>query len=97
MKRRCGTTTIRIEDDLKTRIAVAAERAGKSAHAFIVEAIAQKVEQIEAEEELRQVAQKRWAKVLQTGKSVSWEDAKLYVAERSQGRPAARPSTRKLG
>jgi predicted transcriptional regulator len=91
------TTTIRIEDDLKTRIAVAAEHAGKSAHAFIVEAIAQKVEQIEAEEELQQVAQKRWGKVLQTGKSVSWEDAKLYVAERSQGRRVARPSTRKIG
>lgn len=91
------TTTIRIEDDLKARIATAAERAGKSAHAFIVDAISQKVEQIEAEEELHQLAQKRWAKVLQTGKSVAWDDAKEYLVARAAGRPAVRPLARKVG
>ena len=35
-----STTTIRLEDDLKERIAQAAERTGRSAHAFIVDAIA---------------------------------------------------------
>jgi uncharacterized protein (DUF1778 family) len=99
-----STTSIRIEDDPKARIATAAEHAGKSAHAFIVEAISQKVEQIEAEEELQQLAQERWAKVLQTGKpanrqtgkSIAWDDAKEYLVARAAGRPVVRPSARKM-
>ena len=35
-----STTTIRLEDDLKARVAAAAEREGKTAHAFILDAIA---------------------------------------------------------
>ena len=38
-----STTTIRIEDDLKTRVAAAAEQMGKTAHAFILDALAQTV------------------------------------------------------
>ena len=41
------TTTIRLDDDLKSRVAAAARREGKTAHAFILEAIAQTVEQAE--------------------------------------------------
>ena len=36
-----STTTIRLEDDLKARVAAAAERAGVTAHAFILDAIEQ--------------------------------------------------------
>jgi len=50
------TTTIRIEDDLKARVAAAAERAGKTAHAFILDAIAQTVEQAELDHECHRVA-----------------------------------------
>jgi len=35
-----STTTICLEDDLISRIAAAAERASKTAHAYIIEAIA---------------------------------------------------------
>lgn len=34
------TTTIRLEDDLKSRVAAAAERESKTAHAFMRDAIA---------------------------------------------------------
>ena len=37
-----ATTTLRIEDELKARVTAAAERAGKSPHAFMLEAIAQR-------------------------------------------------------
>ncbi|MCB2022371.1 MAG: ribbon-helix-helix protein, CopG family, partial [Burkholderiaceae bacterium] len=65
-----STTTIRIEDALKERVAAAAERAGKTTHAFILDAIAQTVEQAEADEQFHHLADTRWAKVLATGKSV---------------------------
>lgn len=42
-----ATTTIRLPDDLKARIARAAERSGKTTHSLILEAIAEKAEQEE--------------------------------------------------
>ena len=91
-----STTTIRIEDDLKARVAAAAERAGKTAHAFILDAIAQTVEQVELDEEFHRVADERWAKVLATGKTVPWDDAKAYLEARSRGERPRKPVERKL-
>ena len=91
------TTTIRIDDDLKARIAAAAERAGKTAHAFILDAIAQTVEQVELDDAFHRVADKRWAKVLATGKTVPWDDAKAWLEARSRGERARKPVARKPG
>ena len=90
-----STTTIRIEDDLKARIAVAAERAGKTAHAYIVDAIAQSVEQAELDDEFHRVADARWAKVLASGKTVPWDAARTYLEARSRGERARKPVARK--
>jgi predicted transcriptional regulator len=93
-----GTTTIRIEDDLKARLAAAAEKAGKTPHAFILDAIAQKVEQVELDEAFHRLADKRWAQVLATGRTVPWDEARTYIESRARGdrprRPAARKPTR---
>jgi predicted transcriptional regulator len=90
------TTTIRIGDDLKVRLAAAADRAGKTAHAFILDAIAQTVEQVELDDDFHRVADERWAKVLATGKTVPWADAKTYLEARSRGERARKPPARKL-
>jgi len=92
-----STTTIRLEDALKERVAAAAERAGKTTHAFILDAIAQTVEQIEADEQFHDVADTRWAKVLATGKSVPWSEARAYLQARAHGERPRKPSARKLG
>jgi predicted transcriptional regulator len=92
-----STTTIRIEDDLKARVAQAAERTGKSAHAFIVEAIARSVEQAELEHEFHTIADRRWAKILKTGETVSWDDARAYALARARGEQVRRPAARKPG
>ena len=92
-----STTTIRIEDDLKLRVAVAAERAGKTAHAFILDAISQTVEQAELDDEFHRVADERWAKVLATGKTLPWVELSGYLTARSGGDPARKPVARKLG
>ena len=91
-----STTTIRIEDELKARIATAAKRAGKTAHAFILDAIAETVEQSEQDDEFHRVADERWAKFLSTGKSVPWDDAKAYLEARSRGERPRKPASRKL-
>lgn len=90
------TTTIRIEDDLKVRIAAAAQRAGKTAHAFILDAISQTVEQVELDNAFNALADQRWANIQATGKTVPWEDAKAYLAARANGQPARKPAARKL-
>jgi predicted transcriptional regulator len=92
-----STTTIRIEDELKARVAAAAERAGKTAHAFILDAIAQTVEQAELDEEFHSGADARWAKILATGKTVPWDDAKAWLEARSRGERPRRPMARKPG
>jgi toxin ParE1/3/4 len=46
-----STTTIPLQEDLKARVAAAAERTEKSSHAFILDPIAQTVEQSDLDEE----------------------------------------------
>jgi predicted transcriptional regulator len=89
-----STTTIRIEEALKARIAAAADRAGKTAHAFILDAIAQTVEQVEIDEEFQRLADERWAKVLATGKTVPWDDARAYLEARARGDKVRKPAAR---
>lgn len=91
-----STTTIRIDDDLKKRVAAAAERAGKTSHGFIVDAIAQTVEQAELNDEFHRVADERWAKILATGKTVSWDEMRSYLMARARGKSPRRPRARKL-
>jgi predicted transcriptional regulator len=88
------TTTIRIDEDLKARVTAAAERAGTTAHAFILDAIARTVEQAELDEEFHRVADERWAKLLATGKTVAWDDAKDWLAARSLGKRPRKPVAR---
>jgi len=92
-----STTTIRIDDDLKARVAAAAEQMGKSAHAFIVDALAERVEQVELDAAFHALADERWANIRAKGKTVAWDDAKAYlVARANDERPHKPPTARKL-
>ena len=91
------TTTIRIEETLKARVAAAADRAGKTAHAFMLDAIAQTVEQAELDEAFHHVADERWTKLRTTGKTVSWDAAKDWLEARSRGESPRKPAAHKLG
>lgn len=90
------TTTIRIEEALKARIAAAAERAGKSSHAFILDALSETVERNEMDDALHRLADDRWSALIQSGKSVPWDEAKSYLQARAAGRKLPKPASRKL-
>ena len=90
-----ATTTIRIEDELKLRVTVAAEIAGKTPHAFILDAIAATVEQVELETEFDAIAERRWASIVATGKTVPWEAARQHLLARSRGERPQRPAAQK--
>ncbi len=85
-------TTIRIDDDLKARVAAAAKCAGQSAHAFMLDAIAQTVDQAELDDELHRIADARWAQLLATGQTVPWDQAKPYLSARARGERVCRPA-----
>jgi len=87
-----STTTIRIEDALKARIATAAQQAGKTAHAFILDAISQTVDQVEQDNAFNALADQRWANIQAGGKTVPWDDAKAYLTARANGKPARKPA-----
>jgi predicted transcriptional regulator len=90
-----STTTIRIEDELKARVAASAARSGKTTHAFIVDAIAQTVARAELDEQFHHVADERWAKLLATGKTVPWDEARVYLQARAAGEHPRKPAARK--
>ncbi|HEX4585024.1 MAG TPA: DUF1778 domain-containing protein [Burkholderiaceae bacterium] len=91
------TTTIRIDPDLRARVAAAAKRAGKTTHGFIMDAIARTVEEAELDDEFHRLADDRWGTFLANGKSVPWEEARKYLLARARGERPARPRARKIG
>lgn len=90
-----STTTIRLPDELKARIVSAAERAGKTTHSFILEAIAEKAELEELRADFDEEADARFAKILATGKTIAWKDMRQYLEDRVAGKPVPRPAPKK--
>jgi predicted transcriptional regulator len=90
------TTTIRLTEDLKARVAAAAKRSGTTAHAFILDAIADKTAQEDARADFDTVAEERYARLVATGKTIAWDEMKAYLEQRLAGKPAKRPAARKL-
>ena len=85
-----STTTLRIEDDLKARVAAAVEQTGKTPHAFMLEAITRTIDQAEQDRAFYHLAEQRWATLLETGQSVGWEDTKSWLsAKANRASPAA--------
>lgn len=86
-----STTTIRIPDELKARLSRIAEQQGMSTHGLIIEAIAEKADALERRQSLYAEAEARYAKVLQTGLAVTWEDMREYLDARMAGKHPPRP------
>jgi len=91
-----STTTIRLPDELKARVAAAAKQAGTSAHAFILEAIAEKAEQAERRSDFDAVAEARYARIAATGETIPWQEMRGYLEARMEGKTSKRPARRKL-
>lgn len=91
-----STTTIRLPEDLKSRIADAAERAGTTAHSFILEAISEKVNQDERRSEFHELAEQRYANIVANGKTIPWDQMRSYLEDRVAGKKVTRPTAKKL-
>ena len=89
------TTTIRLPDDLKARIASAAERAGKTTHSFILEALAEKAELEEQRADFDAQADARLAKIVASGKTIPWADMRHYLEAHLADKEVPRPVPKK--
>lgn len=91
-----STTTIRLPDELKARVSRAAERAGTTAHSFIINAIEEKADQEEHRIDFHDVADRRYAAILASGKTVPWNEMRRYLEDRLAGSSGNRPTPKKF-
>ena len=91
-----STTTIRLPEDLKARVAAAAKRSGITAHGFILEAIAEKAAQEERRADFDAVAEDRYARLVASGETIPWLEMRGYLEDRLAGKSVKRPPVRKL-
>lgn len=85
------TTTLKLPESLKKRIAPLADSAGKTAHAWMVEAI--ETQAMLAEKRRAFIADARAAEkeVERTGKVYAFDDVHRYMRALAGGRKARRP------
>jgi predicted transcriptional regulator len=91
-----STTTIRLPENLKARVAAAAKRAGTTTHGFILDAIAEKAEQEDMRAAFDAEAEDRYARIVATGKTIPWQEMRGYLEERLAGKEVKSPVARKL-
>jgi predicted transcriptional regulator len=91
-----STTTLKLPDDLKQRIADAAAAAGKTPHAFMVEAIEQQTQLAERRKAFIGSALVAEQEVAQYGLVYDGDEVLSYLKARLEGRKAMRPRKRRV-
>ena len=90
-----STTTIRLPEALKARIARVAAQSNQTAHSFILEAIAEKAEQAERRERFVQDAQAAAAEVDANGEVFAASEVHEYLRSRLVGQAVRKPQASK--
>jgi hypothetical protein len=90
-----STTTLRLPQDLRDRVARLAEESGTTAHSFMLEAIAERVASEELRHEFLAAGNKRLANMLASGLGLEWADMRDYLGERAAGRAPAAPEAKR--
>lgn len=91
-----STTTIRLPEELKSRIDKLAAETGKSAHGFMVDALTQAAEQLERRLAYDAEIERRWKRTLRTGAYYTHEDMRSYGLALVHGESVAPPEPRKM-
>jgi predicted transcriptional regulator len=88
--------SLRIPEDVKKRIARLAAHCDTTSHAFMLDAIREKVEDEEARIAFYEQAKGRLARMKKTGLAVPADEVFDYLRERAKGAKAARPKARTI-
>jgi predicted transcriptional regulator len=86
-----GTTTLKLPDELKERVASVVDGTGKSAHAFMVEAIEQQTKLAEQRKQFVEQALAADREFARTRKGYALEDVRKYLLARAAGKRTGKP------
>jgi len=90
------TTTLKLPEELKTRIAPLAEAEGKSPHAWMIEALEEHVTKSEAYAAFVAEALEADHEMTETGLGYAMEDVHEYLLAKLEGKPMKRPNPVKI-
>lgn len=88
--------SLRVPVDMVKRIAKLAGKRETSPHAFMIEAIAEKLEAEETQAAFHAEAQLRLTNMKKTGNGIAADKVFDYLRARSRGEKASRPKARRL-
>ena len=92
-----STTTIRLPDELKARIEKLTSATGSTAHAFMLEAIAEVTERMERRQAFEAEAERRLQHMQETGEYLTTDDLRAYALALARNESPARPAPRRMG
>lgn len=88
--------SLRVPENVKKRIAKLAQRRKTTPHALMLEAISEKLAAEEARAVFHAEANRRLRKMKKTRAGIPADEVFEYLEMRGQGKPAARPKSRRL-
>jgi predicted transcriptional regulator len=91
-----ATTSLKLPDELKQKIGELCQRAEQTPHAYMVDAIAQKVQRDEKREAFIKAAETSAAETMRTGISYAHEDVWEYLLKKARGQKARKPKPTRL-
>ena len=87
------TTTLKLSDELKSRIASVAEASGRTPHAFMVEALDTQARLVEMRQSFINDAIASAAEIDAGGTLYAMQDVHAYILARTAGKTVKRPKT----
>jgi predicted transcriptional regulator len=91
-----STTTVRLPDQLKARVERIAAQHGSTAHAFMLEAIAEAAERMERHQAFVAEAERRLKQMARSGEHLTLDDVRAYGAALARGERPAPPKPRRM-
>jgi predicted transcriptional regulator len=88
--------SLRLTEAVKKRVEKRAQAQQTTAHAFMLEAIEEKLDAEEARAAFHAEANRRLAKMKRSGKGIPAGEVFAYLKARAAGRKPARPRARKI-
>ncbi|MBI5658795.1 MAG: hypothetical protein HZC43_04420 [Nitrosomonadales bacterium] len=88
-------TTLKLPEPLKVRISAAAEAAGKTPHAFMIEALAEQTERDERRRDFLNAAIAAEKETTETGITYDANEVHAYLRARISGKSRRRPKQTK--
>jgi predicted transcriptional regulator len=88
-------TTLKLPPDLKDRISKVVEGTGKTAHAFMVDAIRAQTERAERQRDFTAAALAARDEFARTGTGYAMEEVHGYVKARAAGKKSAKPKPKR--